>query len=237
MSNPFANIQFNEHGVPFSSEFDDIYFSNQNGAEESHYVFIDKSQLQDKLQQPQTENLTIAETGFGTGLNFMVAVSLYLDMAKENTTLVSQFNFISFEKYPLNSDDFNKAAAQWPQFSHIYKELLPQYEQLLTGDRVNLFNGKVTVQLVLGDVNKTITTQNDNSVDVWFLDGFAPSKNPDMWQDNLFKQVARLSKTGATLATFTAAGFVRRGLAEHGFVMKKHKGFGHKREMLSGVKG
>jgi tRNA 5-methylaminomethyl-2-thiouridine biosynthesis bifunctional protein len=96
----------------------------------------------------------------------------------------------------------------------------------------------VTLDVWFGDINELTETLDDSlqqQVDAWFLDGFAPAKNPDMWTQGLFNAMARLARPGATLATFTSAGFVRRGLQDAGFTMRKSKGFGRKREMLTGV--
>ena len=98
-----------------------------------------------------------------------------------------------------------------------------------------LANGLVELNIVFGDVNERIQTiQPEHKINAWYLDGFAPSKNPDMWTQHLFDHMAKLASRYCSVATFTAAGFVRRGLIEAGFTMKKDKGFGIKREMIFG---
>ncbi|MGL6045791.1 MAG: FAD-dependent 5-carboxymethylaminomethyl-2-thiouridine(34) oxidoreductase MnmC, partial [Vogesella sp.] len=140
----------------------------------------------------------------------------------------------STEKHPLSPADMQRALAMWPALAAEAAELLQQYQTLAPGwHRFVLAAGRITLTLLVGDALATLP-ELDARVDAWFLDGFAPSRNPDMWQPALFEQLARLSKPGATLATFTCAGVVRRGLAEAGFAVEKVAGFGSKREMTRG---
>ncbi|HEY0562408.1 MAG TPA: tRNA (5-methylaminomethyl-2-thiouridine)(34)-methyltransferase MnmD, partial [Methylophilus sp.] len=123
----------------------------------------------------------------------------------------------------------------WPDLGVESQALLEQYQALPAGlHRLHLFDGKITLSLLIGDVLDTLPQLNAK-VDAWFLDGFAPAKNPDMWQAPLFAQMARLSNTSATFATFTSAGVVKRGLAAAGFNVCKASGYGRKREMLYGT--
>jgi len=242
-----AQIEFNEFGTPVSHQFDDVYFSNKDGLAETQYVFLDKNELttrwqelrERQQQQPETSlTFHIAETGFGTGLNFLAAWALYQGIftsSEQHPTLV----FTSFEKHPLTQQDLRQALSHWPQFAKLSESLLNAYpEQLVEDSELILQGGKVCLRLIVGDVNDRMPKLADDELqaDAWFLDGFAPSKNPDMWTQILFDNMARLTVPMGTLATFTAAGFVRRGLAQAGFIMSKHKGFGIKREMLAGRK-
>ncbi len=233
-----AEISFNDSGTPISNMFDDIYFSNSDGLKECFYVFVQQNQLPQRfaeLAAPMTKtSLSIGETGFGTGLNLMAA---WAEFNRCVTNPEAKLQFTSFEKYPLNKQDLAKALNHWPEVGELAKQLIEAYPSDVTSDiKIALQDGQVEVNILLGDVNDRIAEINANelSVDAWFLDGFAPSKNPDMWTDSLFEHMARLSTTSATLATFTAAGFVRRGLQSVGFDMRKCKGFGTKREMLIG---
>lgn len=232
-----AKVEFNENGTPISDKFDDIYFSNQDGLEECFYVFVQQNQLDvrfEALLGSTSKAISIGETGFGTGLNLMAAWSKFNE---SNFNNAAKLKFYSFEKYPLTKSDLMEALKNWPQVKDISTQLIEAYPEQVTSDlHLTLQNGQVEVHIFVGDVNKRIgnLTESDLAVDAWFLDGFAPSKNPDMWTQNLFNNMARLSKPDATLATFTAAGFVRRGLIEAGFTMSKAKGFGTKREMLLG---
>ncbi|NLC09688.1 MAG: bifunctional tRNA (5-methylaminomethyl-2-thiouridine)(34)-methyltransferase MnmD/FAD-dependent 5-carboxymethylaminomethyl-2-thiouridine(34) oxidoreductase MnmC, partial [Gammaproteobacteria bacterium] len=227
-----AHIDWNEQGQPLSAEFADVYFSKQSGLDESRYVFIQHNQLTERFQQLDNSTpLVVAETGFGTGLNFLTCWQLFLQQAPEQARL----HFISVEKYPLHAADLQLALALWPELEPLSAQLLQQYLVIQPGYQHFIFQqGRVCLTLLIGEASEQLS-QLDAKVDAWFLDGFAPSKNPDMWSDALFSQLARLAKPQTTLATFTSAGFVRRGLQAAGFSMQRHPGFGHKREMLSGV--
>ncbi|MBJ8874651.1 bifunctional tRNA (5-methylaminomethyl-2-thiouridine)(34)-methyltransferase MnmD/FAD-dependent 5-carboxymethylaminomethyl-2-thiouridine(34) oxidoreductase MnmC [Citrobacter koseri] len=235
-----ANLEFNAEGTPVSRDFDDVYFSNDNGLEETRYVFLGGNQLEERFPLHPRPLFVVAESGFGTGLNFLTlwqAFSQFRDAHPEAT--LQRLHFISFEKFPLTQADLALAHQHWPELAPWAQQLHTQWPLPLAGcHRLILDDGRVTLDLWFGDINE-LTGKLDESlnqkVDAWFLDGFAPAKNPDMWTQNLFSTMARLAHPGGTLATFTSAGFVRRGLQEAGFTMQKRKGFGRKREMLCGV--
>ncbi|MEY7272776.1 bifunctional tRNA (5-methylaminomethyl-2-thiouridine)(34)-methyltransferase MnmD/FAD-dependent 5-carboxymethylaminomethyl-2-thiouridine(34) oxidoreductase MnmC [Citrobacter koseri] len=235
-----ANLEFNAEGTPVSRDFDDVYFSNDNGLEETRYVFLGGNQLEERFPLHPRPLFVVAESGFGTGLNFLTlwqAFSQFRDAHPEAT--LQRLHFISFEKFPLTQADLALAHQHWPELAPWAQQLHAQWPLPLAGcHRLILDDGRVTLDLWFGDINE-LTGKLDESlnqkVDAWFLDGFAPAKNPDMWTQNLFSTMARLARPGGTLATFTSAGFVRRGLQEAGFTMQKRKGFGRKREMLCGV--
>jgi len=217
-------------GSPVSEAFGDIYFSAEDGVAESHYVFLQHNQLPQRFKE--AKRFCIVETGFGTGLNFLVTVQQWLQTSPKGAVL----EFHSIEKHPMTVQTLQKLYAQWPQFSMIQAALLKQYPCLLPGRHLlSLFDGRVQLNLWLGEVQQMLPQLPAGlQVDAWFLDGFAPAKNPDMWQMSLFQQMARFSYTGTTFATFTAAGQVRRGLQSVGFQVKKAKGFGRKRELCFG---
>ncbi|WP_462174327.1 bifunctional tRNA (5-methylaminomethyl-2-thiouridine)(34)-methyltransferase MnmC2/FAD-dependent 5-carboxymethylaminomethyl-2-thiouridine(34) oxidoreductase MnmC1 [Pseudoalteromonas xiamenensis] len=231
-----AKIHFNELGTPVADAFDDVYFSNDDGLKESHYVFFIQNRIDERLQNHDREHFVIAETGFGTGLNFLNAWQQF--DALRDTRKVKRLHFVSFEKFPINQADLEKALSAWPTVAHYAKQLCSQYPMALKGcHRLVFDNGNVVLDLWFGDVQESLPQMSYSDrgiVDAWFLDGFAPSKNPEMWQQSLFDEMANLSRKGATVATFTAAGFVRRGLIDAGFNMVKSKGYGRKREMLTG---
>lgn len=234
-----ANLEFNAEGTPVSRDFDDVYFSNDNGLEETRHVFLDGNHLSTRFPVHPRPLFIVAESGFGTGLNFLTlwqAFDAFL-LAHPQATL-QRLHFISFEKFPLKAADLAQAHRHWPELAPWAEQLQAQWPQAIPGcHRLLLAGGRVTLDLWFGDIN-TLTEALDDSlnqkVDAWFLDGFAPAKNPDMWTPSLFNAMARLARPGGTLATFTSAGFVRRGLQEAGFTMQKRKGFGRKREMLTG---
>lgn len=234
-----ANLEFNAEGTPVSRDFDDVYFSNDNGLEETRYVFLDGNQLNARFPTHPRSLFVVAESGFGTGLNFLTLWQMFdqFHAAHPDATL-QRLHFISFEKFPLTAHDLRLAHQHWPELASWAEQLQAQWPPHLGGcHRLLLDGGRVTLDLWLGDIND-LTDKLDDSmnqkVDAWFLDGFAPAKNPDMWSQHLFNAMARLARPGATLATFTSAGFVRRGLQEAGFTMQKTKGFGRKRDMLVG---
>ena len=210
-------------GTLRSKEFDDLYFSAEDGLAETRHVFLDGNDLPGAWQGK--ERFVIAETGFGTGLNFLAVWKLFEETAREGQTL----EFISFEKYPLNAVEIEAALEPWADELDVV-ELISVYSQ---ESCVLQINEHVTLHLIFGDVNEELP-KLEAQVDCWFLDGFKPATNPEMWTDTVFENMARLSRQGTTFATFTAAGVVRRGLQTVGFDVRKVAGFGRKREMLVG---
>ena len=240
-----ANIHFNHQGTPVANDFDDIYYSDDNGLAESYYVFYQQNNIDTRLQSHDQAHFVIAETGFGTGLNFLNTCQHFTDhlarqqVQKQLNYGVKRLHFIAFEKHPLSVSDLSKILTAWPELNLLSEQLISQYPINLAGcHRLEFNNGTIVLDLYFGDALESIKTMSyprSGIVDAWFLDGFAPSKNPDMWQQSLFNAMVNVSKVGATLATFTAAGFVRRGLSDAGFTMQKVKGFAHKRSMLIGT--
>lgn len=233
----FASVQFDAQGVPESTHYDDIYFSRDDGVAESKYVFLQQNGLPERWQSLKPGQVFhIAETGFGTGLNFLLTAAAFLNA----TALQQHLHFTSFEKFPLRRQDLERALSHWahiPELREVSAALLRHYPMHLSGQhRLNL-HPNITLDLIFADVLTALpdwAANHANSVDAWYLDGFAPSKNPDMWQPELYRGIARSMRAGATLATFTATGHVRRGLQQAGIHMQKVPGFGSKREMLRG---
>lgn len=240
-----AEISWLDDNTPESSLYQDIYFSRQQGLSESRYVFLQANNLTERWQQLDPSNnsvFTIGETGFGTGLNFLASCQLWMTTAPAKHRL----HFISVEKHPLRKPDLIKALASWPELEPFSSQLIDQYPVLVPGHHPIHFNhGRITLHLLLGDACECLQQLLDTEhrefvhsfgakVDAWFLDGFAPTKNPDLWQPQLFRIIGQLSRTGSSYATFTAAGDVRRGLAAEGFSVEKLPGHGHKREMIHG---
>lgn len=217
-------------GQPMSAEYGDVYFSRESGIAETRHVFLQHNRLAERWQALQGNQFTIAETGFGTGLNFLCAWQLWNACAPQHARL----HFVSTEKYPLARDDLCQALALWPELAPLAAQLLEEYRWLAPGwQRLRFDNGRVTLTLLVGDARGTLP-QLRAQVDAWFLDGFAPARNPEMWQDDLLREIARLCAPGATFATFTSAGAVKRGLQAAGFEARKVAGFGSKRDMLCG---
>lgn len=230
-------------GVLRSLHFEDIYHSPVDGLGETRHVFIAGNQLPERWQSLRAgEGFVIGETGFGSGLNFLVAGSLWLASAPETAVL----HYVSVEKHPLARGDFECALAQWPAFAALATELARDYPPPVAGcHRLVLAGGRIQLTLLLGDAvamlnqlrapdHPAVRHGTAPKIDAWFLDGFAPARNPDMWSPALFAQLAALSRAGTSFATFTAAGNVRRGLADAGFAVTKVAGHGSKRDMLRG---
>ncbi|HIF9235378.1 TPA: bifunctional tRNA (5-methylaminomethyl-2-thiouridine)(34)-methyltransferase MnmD/FAD-dependent 5-carboxymethylaminomethyl-2-thiouridine(34) oxidoreductase MnmC [Photobacterium damselae] len=237
-----AVLDWNELGTPVSNDFDDVYFSNANGLEETRYVFLQQNGLPDRWNDFSRRRFVVAETGFGTGLNFLALWQQFKAFRAENpNATVKELHFISFEKFPVTLDDLKKAHLSWPELSDLAQQLHAHYPPAVADcHRIILEDGLITLDLWFGDIQDCmpqVWTGDEGIVDAWFLDGFAPSKNLAMWNLDVYKGMRNLARSGCTLATFTAAGFVRRELMEAGFEMKKAKGFGHKREMLTGTIG
>ena len=218
-------------GQPVSARFGDVYFSRENGLEETRYVFLGHNRLPDRFSSlDEGDTFVIGETGFGTGLNFLAAWQAFRDHAPSGASL----HFVSVERYPLRADDLRQALAFWPELSPLAEALQQQYPPLVTGcHRLVLDGGRVRLTLYLGDAVEALEDLSFRA-DAWFLDGFAPACNPDLWEQRVIELVRTHSRPGATLATFTSVGRIRRGFAEAGFRMEKVAGFGHKRDMIRG---
>lgn len=215
-------IDWKENNVPYSTDFNDIYFSVEDGLAESKAVFLDG------INAPEVwigkKEFTICELGFGTGLNFFNCLKLWIEHSCEDQTL----HYMATELYPLTRAEILKAV-HWPELSEYKEAFLVNYPS----SEMALFEGRVKFRLLEGDSAAELSKINE-TVDAWFMDGFAPSKNPDMWSNKVFNEMARLSSQSSKVTTFTAAGFVRRGLNDVGFTMSKRPGYGRKREMLCG---
>ncbi|NAT26120.1 bifunctional tRNA (5-methylaminomethyl-2-thiouridine)(34)-methyltransferase MnmD/FAD-dependent 5-carboxymethylaminomethyl-2-thiouridine(34) oxidoreductase MnmC [Pseudomonas syringae] len=227
-----ALIDWDEHGNPRSRDFSDVYFSTESGLDETRHVFLVQNYLRRRFTElPTGERLIIGETGFGTGLNFLCAWQLFDECAPVDARL----HFVSVEKYPLSQSDLQRALVLWPELSRFADPLLEQYVAIHEGfQRLVFDNGRVTLTLLIGDALQMLP-QLDGQIDAWFLDGFAPAKNPEMWTPELFAELARLSTPGTTIGTFTSTGWVRRSLNAAGFKMKRVPGIGHKWEVLRGA--
>ncbi len=223
-----AEITIGSDATPRSTQYDDIYFSADDGLAEARTVFLGGNDLPTKWQDKA--RFVIAETGFGTGLNFLATWQAWRDDHKRPKKLF----YVSVEKHPINPTQLAKALAHWPELEDLSSQLIKQLPPAVAGIHPRSFNqGDVQLLLVYDDINTALKSLLIRA-DVWFLDGFAPSRNPDMWTPKVFAAIARLSKPNASLATFTAAGQVRRDLITAGFKMQKRPGFGQKRERLVG---
>lgn len=227
--------QLDDNGVtvPRSSEFGDVYFSKTDGLAESRHVFIDGNDLTTRLANLQNfERFVIGEIGFGTGLNILAIWQLWQQIRPDNH---SHLHIITTEKFPLSKTDLEQALSVWTALAGLSQQLIDNYPPPLAGcHRLNWFDERLTIDLWLGDATSSLSqVTGQGKVDAWLLDGFAPSCNQELWSADLLAQIARLSKTHTTLATFSVASPVKQGLKHHGFSLAKRKGFGKKREMLT----
>lgn len=219
-------------GQPYSERFGDVYFSIDSGLEETRHVFLKGNDLAERFAALSVdESFCIGETGFGTGLNFLCAWQLFERTAPAGASL----DFFSVERFPLSDDELRRALALWPELSPLAEVLLARWHRRVPGwNRWNFAGGRVRLTLMCEDVDEALPQLPQHCVDAWFLDGFSPAKNPEMWSENVLANVARASRDSATLATYTSAGWIRRGLQQVGFDVEKVQGFGRKREMTCG---
>ncbi len=211
--------------APRSARFDDVYFSG-DGLAETRHVFLAGNDLPARFNAPRFH---IGELGFGTGLNFLAIWDAWSKAAKPPG---ARLNFLSFEACPLSADDMARAHNAWPELAEFSSPLRSALPPPHPGFHfIDL--GDVSLTLFYGEASDGLA-RAEGGVDAWFLDGFSPAKNPDLWSEDIFRELARLSNANATFATFTVAGGVRRALEAAGFSWEKRPGFGRKKEMLAG---
>lgn len=222
-----ANINWKDGRTPVSQRFGDIYFSAEDGLAESRHVFLGGNGLPAAWQG--RDFFSIGETGFGAGLNFLATWDKWRRTRQPHCRL----HYVSVEEFPLTRADLKRALNPWAELFNLARDLIACYPEPGRGFHRLQFDDGVTLTLLFDEAGSALSSL-EADIDVWYLDGFAPSSNPDMWRPALFEEIARLSRPGATLATFTVAGAVRRGLSEVGFTLDKAVGYGGKRHMLTG---
>lgn len=220
-----ATPQLTSDGTPFSAQYDDVYHSAEGGLAQAHHVFLGGNRLPGAWQGKRT--FTIVETGFGQGLNFLATWAAWRDDPQR----CARLDFVSIEKHPFDRAGLSIVHPKGGALAPLAETLRQSWPVPVPGvHRLAFEGGRVTLTLLFGDAMETLP-QLSCAADAFYLDGFSPAKNPDLWQPHVFKQLARVARAGATLATYTAAGFVRRGLQEAGFAAHKAPGFGTKRHM------
>ena len=239
MTDP-TSISFQEDGAPFSLQFNDIYFDTESGCQQSEQVFINGNNITERILD-KTKPIVIGETGFGTGLNFFLTADKLLRAIDQlGSDNVASIHFISVEKYPLSKEQISKSLAMWPELKPIIEQTLVQYPDTPTNTPnkrcdIDLLDGKLKLTILFDDAAAAFSSlklKPKALINAWYLDGFSPSQNADMWSDALFDQIARLSAVDASLATFTVAGFVRRHLTSRGFRVMKKATAGKKNQTL-----
>lgn len=223
-----ARLAFHEDGVPYSEAYGDVYHSKAGGLQQAVRVFLGGNALPGRWQRRAT--FTIVETGFGQGLNFLATWAAW----RADPERCTRLHFVSVELHPFDCDDLALLHARWPELEPLSGTLRAHWPSLTPGfHRLHLEDGAVVLTLLFGDAT-TQLRQLDCHADAFFLDGFSPARNPEIWTEDLFRQFARLAEPGATLATWSVSGAVRQALAGAGFECRKTPGFGLKREMLQG---
>lgn len=204
--------------MPISTQFDDPYYSLEDGLAETKHVFLDGNGLPDQF----SDRFHIAELGLGTGLNLIMALHAWRQSGKDG-----KLNFTSFEAFPLTASEMKKALSPFVMLTTLIDELAPHFGK----HEFEIRDLKFT--MIEGDARATLPNWQDKA-NAWFLDGFSPAKNPELWEESLMEQVGRHTHPTGTFATYTAAGHVRRSLTKAGFSVQRVSGFGRKRHMTIG---
>ncbi|MBT0959526.1 tRNA (5-methylaminomethyl-2-thiouridine)(34)-methyltransferase MnmD [Alphaproteobacteria bacterium KMM 3653] len=218
-----ATLSWQASGEPVSTRFDDPYFTAGNGLAETQHVFLAGNDLPARLRP----GFHIAELGVGTGMNLLAA----WDMARN---MDIPLRYTGFEGFPMTAPDLTRALTAFPNLQHLAEPWAEAWATDWPDDTLTWsIPDELEVTVIAGDVRDTLPLWLGRA-DAWFLDGFAPAKNPEMWEDALMHQVAKHTAPQGTFATYTAAGAVRRALAEAGFAVERIPGFGRKRHMTKG---
>lgn len=221
MESQHPDLQWRCGDVPVACRFDDPYFSLQDGLAETNHVFLAGNDLPQRFHA----GFQVAELGFGSGLNFLATWAAW-----RYAGIGGAFRFTTFEAYPMKPEDTARALSAFPQLEDLAEVLV---SALSSGERHLSFDD-ATLDLIIGDARETLPHWG-GSADAWFLDGFSPAKNPELWEPKLMAEVAYHTVKGGTLATYTAAGFVRRSLQHAGFEVSRVPGYGRKRHMTRAV--
>ena len=211
-----SDLSWQDDVIPVSTRFDDPYFSKNDGLSETRHVFLDGNDLPARL----TPGFHIAELGFGTGLNLLA-----LSLISQTPT-----RFTSFEAFPLPAADIARALDHFPQARAVAEPFLTAWSLGQTKFQL----GPIAVEIIIGDARDTLPHW-PHKADAWFLDGFSPAKNPELWSPEILTEVAHHTAPHGSFATYTAAGHVRRALQEAGFQVERRPGHGKKRHMTAGT--
>jgi tRNA 5-methylaminomethyl-2-thiouridine biosynthesis bifunctional protein len=221
-----AELRFTEQAIPYSAAFDDVYHSAGGAVAQARHVFLGGNRVAQRWRG--RERFVILETGFGAGINFLTTWLAW----RRDPARCARLHFVSIDKHPFRLDDAKQIFSQNSEITAEAAELEARWPMLVPGaQRIELDGGRVVLSLFFADVR--IARDLRLSADAFYLDGFAPAKNPDMWSPPLMRALARLAAPGATAATWSVAASVRHALEETGFAVEKVAGFGGKREMLT----
>ena len=222
MQNQTADVEWRRDAVPVSTRFDDPYFSLEDGLAETRHVFLAGNDLPARFR----DGFYVAELGFGTGLNFLTTL-----LAWKAAGIQGRLKFTSFEAFPMQAEDMARAHRAFPEVAEVSRTLCDNWTP--EGGRFNVLPD-VQLQVIVDDARRALPKWDD-AADAWYLDGFSPAKNPELWSYDLMQAVGAHTAPQGTCATYTAAGFVRRALEDAGFHITRTAGFGRKRHMTRGV--
>ncbi|WKC58276.1 tRNA (5-methylaminomethyl-2-thiouridine)(34)-methyltransferase MnmD [Borrelia sp. P9F1] len=208
----------------YSSRFEDVYYHPQFGLEESIHVFIEGCGLDTDLVSLKAVN--IGELGFGTGLNFIAL----LKCLRENL-IKTRVNYYSIEGFPLEKEKIRQVSRFFDKELGYFRLLLKRYPSLPRKDVKVRVTENVNLKILIGDARKKLK-EIPCCMDYWFMDGFSPNKNPEMWGGEIFNLISQKSKGGAKLSTFSSAKIVKDGLKLASFDYSRVKGFNNKRHMI-----
>ena len=201
--------------------------------DECEHVFIDGNNLKNRFRDLSPDsNFLIGEIGFGIGLNFLITCKAWLKYTEHNQVL----EFYSFDKYIFALEDFNEFISSSSELKEYSEQLIKYYPKNIKGiQKISLFDGRISLNLIIGDISDTQEYIKSMAyIDAWFLDGFSPSKNPDLWSKELINSIGNTSYESSTISTYTSSGLVKRNLIDSGFAVRRTKGFAGKRHMLKG---
>ena len=230
-----AKIRWLDSGMPYSEDYNDLYFSENNPIEESRHVFLRGNDLDSRWVSLKNENFIIAELGFGFGLNFVLSIELWHRTAAPQKRL----HYIAFEKAPPTAEQFDRLYTKFPSLTHISRKLRERLPAFSDGCHRIEFGKAITLDLHYGDISKTLKLldQDERAIDAWFLDGFSPSLNSALWNDSICELIGFYSSKDTTLSSYSSAGHFRRTLQKNGFLTKREPGFGVKRHMTTASYG
>ena len=215
-----AQLEWRDGVIPVSTRFDDPYFSLNDGLSETRHVFLAGNRLSERLR----DGFHVAELGFGTGLNLLALQILWAQMGAPGV-----IRFTSFEAFPMRAEDIAHALDHFPEARDVAGPFLDQWA---AGQTVLTLPG-IEAEIILGDARETLPGWTGRA-DAWFLDGFSPARNPELWSDDLMAEVGAHTAAHGSFATYSAAGGVRRALSAAGFAVERLPGHGRKRHMSAG---
>jgi tRNA U34 5-methylaminomethyl-2-thiouridine-forming methyltransferase MnmC len=223
-------LDWREGDMPYSLAFGDHFYCQKDGRQECSHVSLAGNGLPERWQMADA-TFRIGELGFGTGLNLCETWRQW----KLHRMPGKSLHFVSFELYPMKADEIDRALARWPEIDAERQALVAMWPQEPMGNVDIQLDNQTRLTVVCGSALNGISAFGPE-FDAWYLDGFAPSRNPDMWSPEIMAALYEKTLPGGSFATYAAAGFVRRNLAAAGFVVERRKGFAGKREMLCGSK-